>query len=58
LPQSLLVPRHADLVLEKDAALFSHKKKFSELSHTDLTIPTLEDVQNILDAAHSPGLNE
>ncbi|EFP93186.2 uncharacterized protein PGTG_19425 [Puccinia graminis f. sp. tritici CRL 75-36-700-3] len=50
--------KHADLVLQKDAALFSHKKKFCELSHADLTIPTLEDVRNELAATYSPVLNE
>ncbi|KAA1091116.1 hypothetical protein PGT21_025863 [Puccinia graminis f. sp. tritici] len=50
--------KHADLVLEKDAALFSHKKKFCDLLHTDLTVPTLEDVQNVIATAHSPGLDE
>jgi hypothetical protein len=49
--------RHAQLVLDKDSNLFSQKRKFVNISKTNITVPTIEDVRKLLAFAVSNNIN-
>lgn len=40
--------QHAQLILDKDHELFSHKKRFDEIPKAEFTVPSLDDVRQAM----------